>query len=93
MKQKLEFDLIYQISDVVDDDLSRIELLFEFYYPIMKNINFIAGYEREEYFEQESGYSYFFSIGYKNPLIRNYRIHIKQWIASVFSIEFLQYLE
>ena len=28
-----------------------------------------------------------------NPLIGNYRIHIKQWIALVFSIEFLQYLE
>ena len=65
---KLEFDLIYQISDVVDDDLSRIELLFEFYYPIMKNINIIAGYEREEYFEQKSGYSYFFSIGYKKSI-------------------------
>ena len=63
---KLEFETIYQISDIiVGDDLSRIEILFEFYYPIMKNINIIAGYEREEYFKQASGYSYFFSIGYE----------------------------
>ena len=34
----------------------------------MKNINIIAGYEREESFEQDSGYSYFFSIGYKKSL-------------------------
>ena len=56
----MQFEAIYQISDIVDDDLSRIEILFEFYYPIMKNINIIAGYEREEYFKHESGYSYFF---------------------------------
>ena len=62
---KLEFETIYQISDIVDDDLSRIEILFEFYYPIMKNINIIAGYEREDFFNQsKSGYSYFFSIGF-----------------------------
>ena len=66
---KLEFEIIYQISDIiVGDDLSRIEILFEFYYPIMKNINIIAGYEREEYIKQKSGYSYFFSIGYKKPI-------------------------
>jgi len=66
---KLEFETIYQISDIiVDDDLSRIEILFEFYYPIMKNINIIAGYEREEYFKQASGYSYFFSIGYEKSI-------------------------
>jgi hypothetical protein len=65
---KLEFEAIYQISDIVDDDLSRIEILFEFYYPIMKNINIIAGYEREEYFNQPSGYSYFFSIGYEKSI-------------------------
>ena len=63
---KLEFEAIYQISDIVDDDLSRLEILLEFYYPIMQNINIIAGYEREEYFNQvKSGHSYFFSIGYK----------------------------
>ena len=65
---KLEFEAIYQISDIVDDDLSRIEILFEFYYPIMKNINIIAGYEREEYLKQASGYSYFFSIGYEKSI-------------------------
>ena len=65
---KLEFEAIYQISDIVNDDLSRIEILFEFYYPIIKNINIIAGYEREEYFKQTSGYSYFFSIGYEKSI-------------------------
>ena len=65
---KLEFEVINQISDVVDNDLSRIEILFEFYYSIMKNINIIAGYEREEYFKQASGYSYFFSIGYEKSI-------------------------
>ena len=66
---KLEFEAIYQISDIVDDDLSRIEILFEFYYPIMKNINIVAGYEREDFFNQaKSGYSYFFSIGYKKSI-------------------------
>ena len=66
---KLEFEAIYQISDIVDDDLSRIEILLEFYYPIIQNINIIAGYEREEFFNQvKSGHSYFFSIGYKKNI-------------------------
>ena len=66
---KLEFEAIYQISDIVDDDLSRIELLFEFYYPIVKNINIIAGYEREDFFNQKkSGFSYFISIGYEKSI-------------------------
>ena len=65
---KLEIESIFQISDIVDDDLSRIELLFEFYYLLMKNINIIAGVEMENYFHQPSGHSIFFSIGYKAPL-------------------------
>ena len=65
---KLEIESIFQISDIVDDDLSRIELLFEFYYPLMKNINIILGVEMEDYFHQPSGHSIFFSIGYKTPL-------------------------
>jgi len=65
----LEFESIYQISDIVDDDLSRIELLFELYYPIVKNITLIAGYEREDFFNQKkSGFSYFISIGYKKSI-------------------------
>ena len=66
---KLEFEAIYQISDIVDNnDLSRIEILFEFYLPLTNHINLIAGYEMEDYFKQNSGYSYFLSVGYKSPL-------------------------
>ena len=58
-----------QISDIVDNnDLSRIEILFEFYLPLTNHINLIAGYEMEDYFKQDSGYSYFLSVGYKSPL-------------------------
>ena len=66
---KLEFEAIYQISDIVDNnDLSRIEILFEFFLPLTNHINLIAGYELEQYFNTDSGYSYFLSIGYKSPL-------------------------
>ena len=66
---KLEFEAIYQISDIVDNnDLSRIEILFEFFLPLKKHIILIAGYEMEDYFKQDSGYSYFVSVGYKSPL-------------------------
>ena len=69
MKQNWNLKQYIKISDIVDDDLSRIEILFEFYYPIMKNINIILGYEREDFFNQsKSGYSYFFSIGYKKSI-------------------------
>ena len=66
---KLEFEAVYQISDIVDNnDLSRFEILFEFYLPLTNHINLIAGYEMEDYFKQDSGYSYFLSVGYKSPL-------------------------
>tara|TARA_B110000438_G_C15741204_1_gene618549 strand:- start:416 stop:1132 length:717 start_codon:yes stop_codon:yes gene_type:complete len=73
IESKLELEAIYQISDIVDEDLSRIELLIEVYYPIMKNINFILGFEIEDYiFQSKSGYSYFLSIGYKKSLKWNF---------------------
>ena len=63
IESKLEFESIYQISDVVDNDLSRIEVLFELYYKLLDNLNIIVGYEIEDYINQnERGYSYFISI-------------------------------
>ena len=69
LETKMEFEAIYQISDIVDNnDLSRIEILFEIFFPLTKHINLIAGYEKEDYFKQDSGDSYFLSVGYKSPL-------------------------
>ena len=69
LESKFEFESIYQISDVVDNDLSRIEVLFELYYKLLDNLNIIVGYEIEDYINQnERGYSYFISIGYKRAL-------------------------
>ena len=69
IETKLELEAIYQTSDIVDKNLSRVELLFEVYYPVIKDFNIILGFEIEDYiFETESGYSYFLSIGYKKSL-------------------------
>jgi len=69
MESKLEFEALYQISDAeANDNLSRIEILFELFFPINKNFTLITGYEREHFFHKSSGYSIFFSIGYKSPL-------------------------
>ena len=69
MESKLEFEALYQISDAkVNDNLSRIEILFELFFPINKYYTLITGYEREDFFHKPSGYSIFFTIGYKSPL-------------------------
>ena len=69
MESKLEFEVLYQISDAVaNENLSRIEILFELFFPINNNISLITGYEREHFFHKSSGHSIFFSIGYKSPL-------------------------
>ncbi len=69
IESKLEIEYIYQISDSEQqNDLSRTEVLFEVFFPVTSNLNIIGGYEREEFWHQDAGYSLFVSLGYNTPL-------------------------
>ena len=66
---KLEVEYYSQITDLIDNvDLSRLELLFESYFQITENLNFIIGYELENFESTDDNFnsSIFLSIGYDN---------------------------
>ena len=72
---KLEMEYYYQITDLIDDmDLSRMEFLFELYFPIDNELQIILGYELEHFESSDNkiNSSVFLSIGYDNIFnIRN----------------------
>ena len=66
---KLELEYYYQITDLIDNiDLSRLELLFEVYFPINDDLQLILGYELErfELSDNELNSSVFLSVGYSD---------------------------
>ena len=66
---KLEIENFYQISDIVNDkNLSRLEVLFELYYPINDGWRVILGYEHENFRSSDntSNSSVYLSIGYSD---------------------------
>lgn len=46
---KLEIEDFIQITDILSEDLSRIEISIEFFLPLTKKLNFILGYEYEDF--------------------------------------------
>ena len=66
---KLELEHYYQITDLINNvDLSRLELLFEFYFSLNDNLQLILGYELEQFEASDNNLnsSAFLSIGYKD---------------------------
>ena len=64
---KLEVEHYCQITDLIDDiNLSRLEFLFEVYFPLNDELQVILGYELEQFESSDSkiNSSVFLSIGY-----------------------------
>ena len=68
---KLEFEDYKQITEIINDNnMSRMELLLEVYFPINDNLRIILGYEYEDFKDLENivNSSAYLSIGYCNML-------------------------
>ena len=65
---KLEIENYRQITDIIVQDLSRTEILFEIYFPIENNWRVILGYEYEDFNNSDNGInsSVFISIGHRD---------------------------
>ena len=63
---KLEVKNYEQITDVLTEDLSRTEILFEAHFPIQGNLSVILGYEYEDFNNSNNNInsSVYLSIGY-----------------------------
>ena len=63
---KFEIENYRQITDIITEDLSRTEILFEAYFPIRENIRLILGYEYEDFSNSNNSInsSVFLSISY-----------------------------
>tara|TARA_Y100001970_G_scaffold272151_1_gene368479 strand:- start:1661 stop:2395 length:735 start_codon:yes stop_codon:yes gene_type:complete len=67
---KFEIENYKQITDIIIDDLSRTEILFEVYFPIQDNLRVILGYEYEDFNNSVNSInsSVFLSIAYYDAL-------------------------
>ena len=65
---KLELENYDQITDIFSSDLSRMEILFEIYFPIQDNWRVILGYEYEDFKDSDNNInsSAYLSIEYHN---------------------------
>ena len=70
---KLEIENYHQITDIINDELSRIEILLEVYFPIEDNWRVILGYEYEDFKDSNNDInsSAYISIGYHDIFILN----------------------
>ena len=67
---KLEIENYHQITDIIDNNLSRTEILLEVYFPIEDNWRVILGYEYEDFKDSNNSInsSAYISIGYHDNL-------------------------
>ena len=63
---KFEIENYKQITDILIEDLSRTEILFEAHFPIQGNLSVILGYEYEDFINSNNNInsSVYLSIGY-----------------------------
>ena len=66
ISSKFDAEWFQQISDIVDDDLSRLQIFAEITYHLNNSLAFIVGFEQDYYTaSKQSPQSYYLSLGWQ----------------------------